>query len=42
MSRMHAIILLLLGPVVIVACSKPDTDWAREITNGDPNRSKLR
>ena len=37
---MRAIMLALLGQVMLVGCSKQNTQWAREITNGDPNRGR--
>ena len=36
---MRALLLVLLGQVMLVACSKQN-DWAREITNGDPDRGR--
>jgi cytochrome c len=37
---MRALMLLLLGQLILVACSKNE-HWAREITNGDPDRGRV-
>ena len=38
---MRRVMLCLLGQMMLVACSKENADWAREITNGDPDRGKV-
>ena len=37
---MREAVLLLIVQVTFVACSKQNTQWAREITNGDPGRGR--
>lgn len=37
---MRPLVLLLAIQVILVACSKQNEQWAREITNGDPDRGR--